>query len=122
MSEVTEIENFRKDQAVLADRHRRLTRLLMNPDFKKLIMEDFCVNEAARYVQASGDPALNDRERADALAIAQASGHLKRYIAVNLAMGANAQQHVEDADAALEEARREEAEAAAQPVSDNGDE
>lgn len=61
-------------------------KLMKTPLFIKVILEDFCVKSAARYIQESGDPLLPDNQRADALAIAQAGGHLKRWLDITLRM------------------------------------
>jgi hypothetical protein len=80
-------------------------RLYKNRDFRKLIVECFMRDEAARYVQASCDPALDERSRADALAIAQASGHLKRFLSVVITMGNHAEDQVQALNFELDEAR-----------------
>lgn len=64
-------------------------------------MDNFCLKECARYVQASGDPALNAESRQDALNIAQAAGHLKRYLSVVIQMGNHAERQMPDLDNAI---------------------
>ena len=61
-------------------RMEAVQRLCKNKDFKKIILQDFCVTDCARYACESADPLLNEAQRADALAMAQAAGHLKRYL------------------------------------------
>lgn len=61
-------------------RAEAVDRLFRNKDFKKIILQDFCTTDCARYVCESADPLLKPEQRADALAMAQASGHLKRYL------------------------------------------
>lgn len=82
-------------------------RLSKNRDFQKLILEEFCVNEAARYVQNSSNPALDAAGRADSLAIAQASGHLRRWLSVVCQMGDRAEVEIEQIGEAIEELRTE---------------
>lgn len=82
-------------------------RLFNNPDFKLVIVEGFMLHEAARYVQTSCDPSLDADKRADALALAQASGHLKRFMSVTVQMGNHAEHELPSLDSALEEARAE---------------
>jgi hypothetical protein len=108
MSEVAQLEQYRENAKELLDRRHMAQRLALNPDFKKLILDEFCLREAARYVQSSADPALPANERADALAMAQASGHLKRFLSVTIQMGAHAEREMPEIDAALAEARAEE--------------
>lgn len=59
-----------------------LRKLVANPLFRRVILEEFCVQECARYAQLSADPTLSEAQRADALGIAQAAGHLRRWIEV----------------------------------------
>jgi len=108
MTDVTELEAYRENQQTLLDRRNMALRLSNNPDFKKLILDEFCMREAARYVHTSADPAMGKEERADALAMAQASGHLKRFLSVTVQMGAHAERSMPEVDAALAEARAEE--------------
>ena len=78
-------------------------RLSQNPDFNKVIMQQFAIYDAAHYVAASCDPALSAEQRADALVLAQAAGHLKRWLSVQVQRGSVAQQDVEDANIAIAE-------------------
>ena len=80
-------------------------RLWKNKDFKKVVLDTFMLTEAARYVQASADPALDVGSRADALAIAQASGHLKRFLSVVIQMGNHAENQIVPIEVALDEER-----------------
>lgn len=95
---VEELRNYQKDQKVLVDARDAALRLAANPDFKKLILDGFCLTEAARYVQESCDPMLTDRQRQDAMNIAQASGHLKRFLSLTCTIGNTAANNVQKAD------------------------
>lgn len=108
MSEVADLEYQREHAQESLARREMALKLHSNPEFKKLILQEFCVNECARYAQASADPALQPNERADALAIAQAAGHLRRFLSVIVTMGNQAERNMEDLDRAIEEARQEE--------------
>jgi hypothetical protein len=108
MTNVIELEQHMENAKLLVDRRNMALRLANNPDFKKLILDGFCLHEAARYAQASADPALKVEERADALAMAQASGHLKRFLSVTVQMGAHSEHDMPNIEAALAEARAEE--------------
>jgi hypothetical protein len=83
-------------------------RLAHNHDFRKLVLEGFCRDDCARYVQESGDPFLNNDQRADALHMAQAAGHLKRYLSLQIQMGGTAARNLADLEEAINEARAEE--------------
>lgn len=105
MSEVSALEYQRNGMAKLIEQRDAAIRLSKNRDFKTLILEGFMVEEAARYVHASADPMLPPNERADALALAQASGHLKRYLSVVTRMGDDAASQLPHIDEAIEEER-----------------
>ena len=66
------------------------------------------MQECARYAQVSGDPNVDATGRADALAIAQAAGHLKRYLSVVVQMGNHAENEIVNIEQAIDEARAEE--------------
>lgn len=107
MSEVMALEqqlNKSKDLVALRDLALNLSK---NPDFKKLILEEFCVKECARYAQTSADPSLGAVERADALALAQAAGHLKRWLSVTVRMGDVAESDQSNLEEQIEIARQE---------------
>lgn len=61
--------------------------LMGNRLFREVILKQFCVEHCARYVQESGDPLLSDSNRADALAMAQAAGHLRRWLDIGIRIG-----------------------------------
>ena len=82
-------------------------KLESNREFKKVILDHFCVTECARYAQASADPQLNADQRADALSLAQASGHLRRYLSVLVQMGNRAEADIAEAREAIAEAHKE---------------
>ena len=107
-TQIEALEYQLKGQREAIERNERATRLMRNPDFKKLILEEFCVQECARYAQLSADPSLPDRERADALALAQSAGHLRRWLNVVNQMGNYAQGQVAELEQAIVDVRAEE--------------
>ncbi|MGE8135725.1 hypothetical protein ACQKO5_19130 [Novosphingobium subterraneum] len=109
MSTVAELEQQKVDFNAAIEKRKVLQRLMNNRDFKKLILEDFCVQECARYAQASADPNLSVNERADALALAQSAGHIRRYLNVLDIMGNAAENQMQRLDDAIEDARLDEA-------------
>lgn len=108
MSNVNELEQQLKGYKELADKRAAALRLFENTDFKKVMLEDFFVQECARYAQISGDPAIDAKGRADALAIAQSAGHVKRYLSVVVQMGNHAEGQMKELEDAIDEARAEE--------------
>lgn len=107
MSQVTQLEHQLVAAKELVRRRNMALRLANIPEFKELILDDFMVKEAARYVHSSADPALKPDERADALNMAQASGHLKRFLSVTVQMGAHAERELTSLEEAIDEARLE---------------
>ena len=63
-----------------------IRKLMGNKLFRDVILKQFCVEHCARYVQESGDPLLSVENRADALAMAQAAGHLRRWLDIGIRM------------------------------------
>jgi len=106
--EIDALEDQLKDAKTLVKRRDAAVRLASNRDFKSLILDEFCVQECARYAQNSANPALNASDRADSLAIAQAAGHLRRYLSVVVQMGAVAEKEIGQIEEAIDEARSEE--------------
>lgn len=108
MSYVAQLEAHLDATLEQRDRAIQARRLADNPDFRSLILKAFCRDEAARYVQESADPALNAEQRADALAMAQASGHLRRFLSFQIQLGDTAGANIPDIEVALAQARAEE--------------
>ncbi|MNR36391.1 hypothetical protein D3C85_1543030 [compost metagenome] len=111
MSEVSALEQQLAGLKLTVEKRDMAQRLARNPDFRKLILEEFMVNECARYVHTSSDPNVPESGRQDALNIAQAAGHLKRFLSVMIQMGNSAADTLGDVEAALDEARAEEGDA-----------
>ena len=110
MSEVLALEKQLQTAKQLAARREMALKLGDNREFKQLILKDFCVEECARYAQSSADPALTIEQRQDALALAQAAGHLRRYLSVVVQMGNTANNEIPQIEVAIEELRQEGAE------------
>lgn len=110
MSEVLALEKQLQNAKQLVARREMALKLSENREFKQLILKDFCVEECARYAQSSADPALTLEQRADALALAQAAGHLRRFLSVVVQMGNTANNEIPQIEVAIEELRQEGAE------------
>lgn len=107
MNAILELEGQREKLSEAVERRDLALKLSKNRDFRKLILDEFCEKECARYAQNSANPALDKSGREDSLAIAQAAGHLKRWLSVTVQMGNQAEREIVDLDQALEEARLE---------------
>lgn len=107
MSELQGLEKQLQDAKELVARRDMALKLGQNRDFRKLILEDFVVKEAARLVAQSADPALDPLQRADALGMAQAAGHLKRYLSMMVTMGDTAERDIVQLEAMISDVRTE---------------
>lgn len=105
MSEVEALEAQREELKKSVEYRDAVARLSKNRDFRKVIHEYYMVEECARYAQLSADPMLAANERADALSMAQAAGHLKRFLHVVSMMGNTAEDTIGRINEALEEIR-----------------
>lgn len=110
MSDVIRLEKQLEAGKKEIEKRAIALRLYENADFKKLIVDGFMTEECARYAQLSADPVLQPNERADALGLAQAAGHLKRFLSVVVTMGNAAEGRQIELENAIEEARQEEGE------------
>lgn len=105
MNNIEALEEQLKNEKLRVERRDAIIRLSKNVDFRKIIIEDFCRNECARYVHESADPSLTAEQRQDALNIAQAAGHLKRFLNISITMGDVSDRTIVDLNHAIEEAR-----------------
>ena len=105
MSDITadDIQDAEKQIAgmkQLAERRELALKLSQNPEFRKLILEYYLVEETARLVHLSADPSLSEQDQRISLSMAQAAGHFKRFMSATMQMGFVAQrdlaQHVEN--------------------------
>lgn len=104
---LAELEEGKKNALELMGRRDLALKLGNIPEFKKMILEDFCEKEAARLIGLSADPALTVQQRADALAMGQAAGHLRRYLSTTIRMGNIAENELREIEEAMDEARKE---------------
>lgn len=108
MSELLQLEKQLEDAKTLALRREAALRLAENRDFRDLILDDYLVKEAARCIQASGDPLLDTKIREDMVEMAKATGYLKRFMLAITTMGGTAENDIPAIEEAIAEARLEE--------------
>lgn len=111
MSEVTvaQLEAQRDKQKSVVERAEIAERLANNADFRSLILDYFCVQECARYARESANPLISKEDREDALAMAQAAGHFKRFMQLQIKLGEMAKNEIASIDEELDEVRMQEA-------------
>lgn len=115
MTQIEALEQQLSDSRLLIEHRDMILKLSGNREFRKVILEGFCEKECARYARQSGDPMLSALERADALAMAQAAGHLKRFLSIQVQIGNTAHNTIPDIEIQLDELR-------ANPEEEEGDE
>lgn len=102
------LENQLQEAQELIKLRDRAKRLVNNRDFKEIIENQFCLIECARLAQASADPNLSTQDRELALSMAQAAGHLRRFLQAIFRKAAQAEKDLEELRANIEAARYEE--------------
>lgn len=103
--QINALERQREDAKAAIKRRDAILRLRNVPEFREYILEGFAERECARYLRESTDPALSERHRADALATAQAAGHLIRFLNTVVQMGNQAEDNMADLEEAIEDVR-----------------
>ena len=106
---IAQIEKGIEDAKYFIKRREMAQKLYENPDFKELFVNGFFKEEAARLVQLSSDPAMSAEQRADALSMAQATGHTKRYLSMIIQMANQAEKELPAMYETIDELRSEEA-------------
>lgn len=102
---ITKLEQQLEAAKTIANRGQLAIQLAEVPAFKELILKQFCMEECANYVHMSADSSLTKEQREDALAFAQASGVLKKWLSLIVQMGYGAERDVISICEAIEEER-----------------
>lgn len=105
MNDLKELEFQRETLHFFIKRKEMVQRLQANPEFAEVITKEFCEKECAGYAKASGDPSLSKEERDSALQMAQAAGHLQRFLNICIRMGMTAEGQLTELDSMIEEVR-----------------
>lgn len=108
MSSIGKLEEQLEMNKLQSEKGALISKLLDNPDFRKIILDDFCRDEVVRNMAFAGDPAATEDMRADCLSAAYAGGHLKRYLVTQVKMGEHAASQVTGINAEIEELRADE--------------
>ena len=88
---LNQLENQITQIEALVETRARIQRLTQNSDFKELINKRYLVEEAAAFAASAGDPALTKDQREEAMTMALAPGHLKRWLSVQITMANTAE-------------------------------
>lgn len=80
MSDLKQLEEQLANAREIVQMRDRMERLCSNPDFKELILKDFCVENCARAIKVSADFTVPKEQREDSIRLAQSAGYLEIYI------------------------------------------
>lgn len=108
MPTIAELEEMKTERQAQIERGKMAQRLANNRDFKKLMLEEFLIQDTARLAHICTDPRMTREQRDDALEMVKASGHLKRFLEMTNQMALNAARECEQIDTEIELMRQEE--------------
>lgn len=106
MSEIQALERQKREMQEHIAIRDKVLKLSANPEFRDVIESDYMTVEATRNIRIGTDPALAPEMRKDAIDMALATGHLKRYLSAKIAIGNQAEHEIIHIDAQLEEIRQ----------------
>lgn len=95
-SKEQDIENRIKEMENAIAISESIEKLARNRDFKKVILEGFLIDEAARRTRESVNLALTEEHRKSAVASAQAAGHLEQFLIARTRLGMEARNRIND--------------------------
>lgn len=108
MNQVSELEEQLVMNKALVNKGKALTRLMSNRDFKSLILEGFCFEEAARSIKLSANTLLSESGRNECIRQAQAAGYLELYLELIKRDAKLAENTIVELNDSIDEARAEE--------------
>ena len=106
--DIQEIEIAIEHAQAAVERGRLAESLADIPAFRKLVLEGYFVEEAARLAHLFADPSISEEIRAHVLRDLTAPGSFKRYLGVLVQIGRRAEREISEAEEAMEEIRSEE--------------
>jgi len=110
MSDTTQkLEQQREAAKELVEFRDMAQRLASNSDFRRLIHDEYMVKDAARLAGMAGDPILDPQQRTDAMQMAMAAGHLRRFLSTTIQRGNKGEDDILAINQDLDEVRAEEA-------------
>ena len=110
-NEIEQVELSIEAAKEMVERGKMAERLADIPEFKKLVLDGYFVDEAARLALLSSDPNLSEDIRGHVMRDLQGVGAFKRYLSTLVQLGRQAAQEIEEAEVTLSEMRAEEMEA-----------
>lgn len=109
-TQIEEIELSIEAAKEMVERGRMADKLATYPEFRKLVLDGYFRDEAARLAHLSSDPNLPEDIRNHVLRDMQGVGAFKRFLMTIRQLGEMAAREIDEAGQALEELRAEEPE------------
>ena len=107
-TDIKEVELSIEHAKGMVMRGHMAQRLAANSDFKKLVLEGYFVEEAARLAHLSSDPNIPEEVRAFVMRDLNGVGAFKRYLSAIVQMGLQAETELQEQMETLDEIRSEE--------------
>jgi DNA-binding GntR family transcriptional regulator len=111
MSDIEEVEVSIEEVKKLVERKNAAKKLASNREFRKLILEGYFVDEAARLAGLSADP-LHEKHRGEIILGIQGISLLRQYLQTIIRMGDIAEAELKEHQETLDELREMDGEAA----------
>lgn len=109
--EIEQIELSIEAAKEMVSRGQAAEKLATHPDFKKLVIEGYFKDEAARLAVLSSDPNISEEIRAHVMRDMAGVGAFRRYLSTLVQLGQHAAAEIAEAQETLDEIRAEELEA-----------
>jgi hypothetical protein len=105
--QIKQVEDTIEEARKQVDLARRIRKLERNPDFKKVILDGYFVDEASRLVLLNNDPSVPEAYRETIRRDMDGFSALKRYLMSNTQLGDSAERAIGEHEDTLEELRIE---------------
>lgn len=109
MSDLKALERQLEDNRELVRKKNIVEKLLMNAEFKEIIVKGYCVDDCARAIKASADFNVPKDQREDCVNLAQSAGYLEKYLQTICTHGYLAEKNIPEIIESIEFVRSEEA-------------
>lgn len=103
--EIEQLEHQKEINKELIHKGNLLNKLEQYPEFKEIILDDFCLKDCARYLQVSVNTLVAPEARENSLNMAKASGYLLSYLDTIKAKALTASQQQLNIDRELDSLR-----------------
>ena len=97
MTEVEQLKDLILQNQKLVDKQAKLLKLMTNDDFKDVILDGFCKDDLAEYLEVSVNTRIPEAARDNARGLATAGAYLRNWFDVVQQQATMAQSDIEKA-------------------------